>query len=99
MIRMICYDISENKARNKFAHFLEAQDFTRLQFSVFVGKVEPQRWKRLESDLEKFHAKHCKKGDRIHSHLIERDHFEGMLVLGEELDKAWIMQEINVLFV
>lgn len=99
MIRLICYDINEDKVRTRLAKFLEAHDFSRLQYSVFVGLIEPSRWRNLKSYLEKFHKKHCIAEDRIHSHVIERDNFEEMLILGTDLDTAWILHEIRVLFI
>jgi CRISPR-associated endonuclease Cas2 len=99
MIRQICYDISEDKVRTRLSKFLEAQDFTRLQYSVFVGQIEPSRWKTLERYLAKFHEKYCDAKDRINSHVIERDNFQEMLILGNEVDTAWILHEITVLFI
>lgn len=99
MIRSICYDITEDKVRTRLAKYLEAQDFTRLQYSVFIGQIEASRWKNLERYLAKFHAKYCKPEDRINSHVIETDNFKEMLILGNEIDMAWILHEINVLFV
>ena len=99
MIRLIAFDIGEDKVRTRLAGFLEAQDFTRLQYSVFIGKIEALRWRSLERKLNSFYGKYCSEGDRIHSHVIERDHFRKMLILGNELDTAWILDEIRVLFI
>ena len=83
MIRMICYDIGEDKPRTKLAELLEDYDFTRLQYSVFAGQVKTERWRSFWKKIEQFHRKHCDEGDRIHSHKIGEDEFRKMSILGE----------------
>lgn len=99
MIRFICYDITDDKVRTRLADELEFIGFHRIQYSVFCGRIERDRWPRIHKSLEKFHKKHCIATDRIFSHLIERDHFEKMTILGQHFDKAWILDEIDLLFI
>jgi len=95
---MICYDIGENKPRKRLADFLEAHDFSRLQYSVFAGHLASERWEKLRGDLEKFYEQYCQEGDRIHSHIIDVDAFKEMLILGEALDTEWLLHETNAYF-
>ena len=99
MIRMVCYDIGEDKVRKRLMVMLEDHDFIRLQYSVFAGRVAVGRWRSFWKKLEKFYAKHCQEGDRIHSHVIDVDEFKRMLILGESPDLPWILKEVTVLFV
>jgi CRISPR-associated endonuclease Cas2 len=99
MIRLICYDIADNAARTKVHDYLEAQGFERVQFSVFMGVVDAHHWQKVWAHLAKLFEKRCDKTDKIFSHVIERDHFEKMLTLGDGIDKAWLLQEVQVLFI
>lgn len=100
MIRMVCYDISESKVRTKLVDLLEYYGFDRIQYSVFVGRVVSERWKKAWKGIEKFYSKNFDVAtDRIYTHIIDRDNFENMGILGEGPDSAWILHEINVLFI
>lgn len=99
MIRMVCYDIEENKTRTKLSDLLELHGFDRIQYSVFVGKIPIGRWQKLWSEIEKLYTEKGKSNDRIYSHVIEHDHFKKMTILGNAIDTAWVLQEIKVWFV
>jgi CRISPR-associated endonuclease Cas2 len=96
---MVYYDISENKARLKVHDYLEAQGFERIQYSVFVGKIDMHRWQKIWAKLCALHARYCTDQDKIYSHVIEANHFRKMSVLGPPLDIPWILQEMNVFFI
>lgn len=98
MIRMVCYDIGIDKARTKLAALLEYQGYERVQYSVFIGRISSERWEKSWKTLEEFHKNHCVETDNIYVHVIERDHFEKMAILGKDLDKSWILHEQNVFF-
>lgn len=95
---MIYYDIAESKARTKVHDYLQAQGFDRIQYSVFVGRIDPHRWQKVWARLCALHARHCTAQDKIHSHVIEADHFRNMRVLGPPPDLPWILQELDVYF-
>ena len=99
MIRLVSYDITENAARTRISDYLEAQGFERVQYSVFLGTLDPYRWKLVWGQLGKLFAKHCQPTDKIFSVVVERDHFDKMSILGDDLDRAWILQEVPVFFV
>lgn len=98
MVRIIYYDISEAAARTRVHDYLEAQGFDRIQYSVFIGEIDPHRWQKVWAHLVAVHCKHCQETDKIYSHVIERDHFRKMAILGRPLDVAWILQELDVWF-
>ena len=98
MIRMICYDVAKNKPRTELANQLIYLGFERVQYSVFVGRISPARWKTAWKEMQKFFLEKCEKTDRIYSHVIERDHFRGMGILGAGMDLDWILQEVDVWF-
>ncbi len=100
MIRMVCYDITETKARTKLVNLLEHLGFDRIQYSVFVGKIASEKWPKCWKGIEKFYAKNCNtETDRIYSHIIDQDNFKKMSTLGKGPNSAWILHEINVLFI
>ena len=72
MIRLICYDITEDKSRNRLSALLEEQGFERIQYSIFVGQISAARWDAFWSRLERFFKERCSEKDRIYSHMIEQ---------------------------
>ena len=99
MIRMVFYDITGTKGRTKISNYLEAQGLERIQFSVFVGEIEPPRWQKVWKKLVELYEKECDAAtDRIFSHVVDRDNFGKMLTLGLSPDKAWIMGEVSSLY-
>ena len=100
MVRIIDYEITDNKGRTIVSDYLEAQGFDRVQYSVeAMGLIDPHRWQVVWSHLQKLFAQRCEPTDKIFSLVIERDHFEKMGILGDEIDRAWILQLVQVLFV
>lgn len=99
MIRVVYYDITDSPARTRVSDYLEAEGFERVQFSVFIGKASTKHWERMWKKLETLYMKHCAPTDKIFTHVIERDHFRKMSILGPELDVEWILQEVEYLFI
>ena len=89
----------DSLARSKVHDYLEAQGFDRIQFSVFVGKTDAHHWQKVWAYLEKLFAQRCKSEDKIYSRVIAHDHFKNMRILGQPIDTAWILHEIDVWFV
>lgn len=50
---MVCYDIIDNKRRNKIVKLLEGY-MLRVQKSVFEGMLEQKTYKKLKAALEEF---------------------------------------------
>lgn len=50
---VVCYDISDNKRRNKMVKLLERYLF-RVQRSVFEAMLSPQKTRQLKNELESF---------------------------------------------
>ena len=82
---IICYDIKDDKLRNKVMKYLE-KIATRLQFSVFTCELLPEKsaaiWKKLlkmtseEEDCLLLMAplcKTCEKGMRIKGNPLESE--------------------------
>lgn len=99
MVKIIYYDITDNKGRTKIHDYLEAQGFERIQFSVFIGKIDRHRWQKVWARLSSFHAQYCSEEDKIYAHNIQAEHFEKMSKLGNGPDTDWILQKTEVLFI
>lgn len=50
-LRVICYDISSDKSRSRVARLLE-QKVSRVQFSVFEGRLTEASLRRLVASIE-----------------------------------------------
>lgn len=44
---MICYDIVEDKSRNKVADILEHFGLCRIQYSIFIGSIKQVALKKM----------------------------------------------------
>ncbi|HHG83353.1 MAG TPA: CRISPR-associated endonuclease Cas2, partial [Bacteroidetes bacterium] len=81
-MRLLTYDIGDDRARTRFSKRLEFYGFERIQYSVFLGEVPAGRWKNIWKETQIFFENYCDEDDRIMSHVIERDHFDNMAILG-----------------
>jgi len=62
LTRLVVYDISKDKLRRKLAERLEQIGFTRVQKSVFLGKVKR---KVLQAVIQRFESR-LEKTDRLY---------------------------------
>lgn len=54
---IICYDISSNKVRNKVEKILKDAGLTRMQYSVFEGRLPSDRINYLSEKFRKLEKK------------------------------------------
>jgi CRISPR-associated endonuclease Cas2 len=99
MIRMVMYDIEEDKPRTKLAHYLEHHGLLRLQYSVFAGEVGQHRWKAITAYLGQYHLQLCQPGDRIYAMTMDVDMFKKMEVFGDPPDIDYMLNSISTLFI
>jgi CRISPR-associated protein Cas2 len=52
MIRVVSYDISEDRTRQRVSKILEGY-LNRVQYSVFEGELREDRFEELQSQLQK----------------------------------------------
>ena len=68
-----------------------------IQF--FAGEIEAWRWKKIWKYLGGFYDKQCTKGDKIYSHVMDKDNFRRLNALGPPPDVPYILREQTTLYV
>jgi len=97
MLRLIFYDITADACRNKVANKLEEFGMIRIQYSVYVGRINSVHYEKcmelLQDLLEKYGNA---SSDQISSIMIEPEKFKNLHYLGNRpdiesiLDEKWI---------
>ncbi len=98
MLRIITYDIENDRLRTKTAKLLLRQGFERLQFSVFIGEIESDKWKTIWKKLQQLAEKDLAESDQICSFIIAPEQFRNLLTIGSAPDVEYIMGEKTVLY-
>ncbi|MBK9152244.1 MAG: CRISPR-associated endonuclease Cas2 [Saprospiraceae bacterium] len=93
ILRMICYDIENDRFRNKLATKLLHFGFYRIQKSVFCGQHTPAQWERCKDIITKLFQRHGEEGDKIFVIILSKRMLEQMEVLGEEIDTDLILDK------
>jgi CRISPR-associated endonuclease Cas2 len=99
-LRIICYDIENDKFRNKTADTLLHYGFERLQYSVFCGKIEQHLWEKCWKKLHLLEQKFGGEGDKIFAIILSAENFRNMEYIGKPLDNNdEILNEIITLWI
>ena len=99
MLRLISYDIESDRLRTKAAKVILRQGFERVQFSVFIGEIENEKWKPLWSKLQKLAEGYLQPTDQICTFIIAPEQFRNLQVIGTSPDVEYIMGEKTVLYI
>lgn len=98
MLRLVSYDIENDKVRTKTAKVLLREGFERIQFSVFVGEVDQLQWKDIWDKIGQYTSGKLGQGDQICSFIIGPEQFRKLQILGDAPDIDYIMGEKIVLY-
>ncbi len=80
---LIVYDITDDSIRNRVSNKLKDYGLERIQYSAFVGELQPRRYRSLVGELKKIISK--AKGERkvIHLFPLPVDSIRKVEVVGE----------------
>ncbi len=98
MLRLVSYDIENNKIRTRVAKMLLRAGLDRIQYSVFIGEISDEGWSHLWESMEGYTEDQLGEGDQICSFVIGPREFRKLLVLGKVPDIEYIMGEKDVLY-
>ena len=98
MIRLICYDLENDKIRLKVSKLLIKKGYERLQKSVFMGECDTISWDLLQRQLENLILKDENAMHALHSIVIEENAVMGMYALGVIPDYEYICNKKKVIF-
>lgn len=97
--RIVSYDIDDDKVRNRVSKYLLQRGFMRIQFSVFVGKTETEKWDKSWNKISSLCSDQLKSNVRIFSFTLSSESFKKMQVIGEKPDVDYLTGDILTLFV
>ncbi|MDY0131117.1 MAG: CRISPR-associated endonuclease Cas2 [Desulforegulaceae bacterium] len=91
----IIYDITDDKIRGKIAKECKKSGLTRVQKSVFLGRID---WNRFDELAERFDELIIKKTDSVYIFPFCQEDFKKIRVLGQGFDKKYVNDEILAKF-
>lgn len=96
MICWVMYDIKNNRIRTKISKLCEKTGLLRVQFSVFLGKVEKNEMDTLVLMIKELIDTD---EDSVYIFPMSKDELKATILLGQAFDKKYITDEINMLFI
>ncbi|MFK7934863.1 MAG: CRISPR-associated endonuclease Cas2 [Saprospiraceae bacterium] len=95
MIIWIMYDIEVDKARTKIAKHCKQAGLYRVQYSVFLGKVESNDLDTLQLQIE---ALMNPDRDRVYIFPMSKDELQNTVLLGQAFDRKLVTDQVRALF-
>lgn len=95
MILWVMYDIVGDRARTKVAKLCKQAGLYRVQYSVFLGKIETNRMDGLKVAIEELIEE---KTDKVYLFPMSQKELKETVQMGQAFDKKLINDKINALF-
>lgn len=95
MIVWVLYDIESNSTRNKVAKFCKQAGLYRVQYSVFLGTLNPNQKDTLQLQIEDLINVDK---DSVYIFPMSKDELKSTALLGQAFDKKLITDEVSALF-
>ncbi len=97
MIFFVMYDIESNKVRRNVSKYLLRQGCHRVQRSIFLADVTPEKCRAIQRDLAAVQAMYDNK-DSIFIVPLSIDYIKSMKVIGENVDFDLILKTKTTMF-
>ncbi|NLW19688.1 MAG: CRISPR-associated endonuclease Cas2 [Candidatus Cloacimonetes bacterium] len=94
MLTWVMYDIVKDKTRTKVGKYCEKAGIYRVQYSVFLGELNPTQRKELKCQIEELIDPDC---DRVYIFPMCREDFNNCELMGQAFDPNLITNEIKAL--
>lgn len=95
MICWVMYDIKNDKSRSRVAKYCEQIGLTRVQYSVFLGILEPNDKDTLQIQLEETIDQ---EKDSVYIFPMSKDELKATVLLGQAFDKDLVTDNIKEMF-
>lgn len=95
MICWVMYDIKNDKSRTRVAKFCEQIGLTRVQYSVFLGTIEPNDKDTLQIQIEETIDE---QKDSVYIFPMSKDELKDTVLLGQAFDKDLVTDNIKEMF-
>ncbi|MFH0736425.1 MAG: CRISPR-associated endonuclease Cas2 [bacterium] len=96
MICWVMYDIKNDKTRGKISKHCIQAGLNRVQYSVFLGKMEPNQKDTLTLQCQQLFNSET---DSIYIFPMSKDELKDTVLLGQAFDKKMITHEVRALFI
>lgn len=97
MLFFVMYDIESNKVRHQIAKYLLKMGCFRIQRSIFLADLNPERYDRIRSDLTEVQS-YYENHDSILIVPVSTELLKSMKIIGKSIDVDIIMRTKNTLF-
>lgn len=97
MLFFVMYDIESNKVRQQVSKYLLKMGCFRIQRSIFLADLSPEKYEQIRSDLTEVQAFY-ENEDSILVVPVSSDLLKSMRVIGKTIDLDIIMRTKNTLF-
>lgn len=95
MICWVMYDIKKDKSRSRVAKYCEQMGLTRVQYSVFLGTLEPNDKDTLQIQIEEIIDP---EKDSVYIFPMSKDELKDTVLLGQAFDKDLVTDNIKEMF-
>lgn len=97
MLFFVMYDIESNKVRHQIAKYLLKAGCFRIQRSIFLADLPPEKYERIRTDLTEVQS-YYENEDSILVVPVSTELLRAMRIIGKTLDIDIIMRTKNTLF-
>jgi CRISPR-associated protein Cas2 len=95
MLTWVLYDIKQDKARTRAAKYCKQAGLYRVQYSTFLGNLDPNQRDTLSLQLENEIDVLI---DKVYILPMSRDELKQTVLLGKAFDKDYVSDEVKALF-
>ncbi len=97
MLFFVMYDIESNKVRHQVSKYLLKMGCFRIQRSIFLADLSPEKYEQIRSDLTEVQSFY-ENEDSILVVPVSTDLLKSMRIIGKTIDVDIIMRTKNTLF-
>lgn len=95
MICWVMYDIKKDKSRSRVAKYCEQMGLARVQYSVFLGTLEPNDKDTLQIQIEEIIDT---EKDSVYIFPMSKDELKDTILLGQAFDKDLVTDNVKEMF-
>lgn len=97
MLFFVMYDIESNKVRYQVSKYLLKMGCFRIQRSIFLAELSPERYEQIRSDLTEVQS-YYENQDSILIVPVSTELLKSMKIIGKTIEVDVIMKTKNTLF-
>ncbi|HKJ32975.1 MAG TPA: CRISPR-associated endonuclease Cas2 [Balneolales bacterium] len=95
MICWVLYDIKKDKSRTKVSDACEQSGLMRVQYSVFLGRLDQNGKDTLELQISDLIDE---ENDSVYIFPMSKDELKDTVLMGQAFDKKEVSEEIKSMF-